>query len=162
MYDEICQVPTGGTITYDTLGAALGLDPQKDRHTIQMAVRRAAMEHEVMDSRALDSVRNTGYRVVHAPEQLTLASRHQRKAGRSLERARSKVDHVDLAGVDADTRRAFTVVAQAFALQAEFNRRLDIRQKRLEKQVGAAMSGQQANAEELAELRERLERLERG
>jgi len=160
IYDMLVKVPTGGILTYEAMGKELGLDPDSDRHTIQMAVRRAAREHEVCDSRALDSVPNTGYKVVHAPEHLDLARRHQRKAGRSLERGRSKVEHVDLADLDDATQHAFRIVAQAFALQADFNRRLDIRQKKLERQVQSAMSVQQHTADELTELRARLERLE--
>ena len=160
VYDLLVKAATDETITYEDLGDALDLDPANDRHTIQMAVRRAAKEHEVKDSRALDVVPNVGYRIVRVPEHLDLAQRHQRKAGKSLERGRSKVDHVDLTGVDGDTRRAFEVVAQAFALQADFNRRLDIRQKRLEKQVASATSAQEHTAEEIAELRARLEKLE--
>lgn len=160
VYDVLVKTATGDTVTYEALGATLDLDPAADRHLIQMAVRRAAREHEVVDSRALDAVPNVGYRIVHVPEHLDLARRHQRKAGKSLERGRSKVDHVDLSGVDADTRKAFELVAQAFALQADFNRRLDIRQKRLERQVQSAMSVQEHTSDELAELRARLERLE--
>jgi hypothetical protein len=164
VYDLLVKAETGATVTYEALGEALRLDPVAERHLIQMAIRRAAREHEVLDGRALDAVRNVGYRIVHVPEHLTLAQRHQKKAGRALERGRSKVDHVDLSGVDPDTRRAFEVVAQAFAMQAEFNKRLDIRHKRLERQVQAikdsAESALQHTSDEVAALRERLERLE--
>lgn len=159
VYDLLVKTETGGTVTYEQLGEALDLDPESDRHLIQMAVRRAAAEHEVLGGRALDVVINKGYRIVHVPEHLMLARRHQRKAGKALARGRSKVDHVDLSGVDAETRQAFEVVAQAFALQADFNRRLDLRQKKLEKQVRAVKA---ETSDEVAELRERLERLERG
>jgi len=160
VYELLTKAAVDDTITYEELGEALDLDPADGRHAIQMAVRRAAREHEVKDNRALDAVPNVGYRIVRVPEHLDLAQRHQRKSGKSLERARSKVDHVDLSGVDGETRRAFEVVAQAFALQADFNRRLDIRQKKLEQQVSAATSAQEHTAEEVAELRTRLERLE--
>jgi len=160
VYDLLAKAAVNDTITYEEIGDALDLDPEDGRHAIQMAVRRAAREHEVRDNRALDAVPNVGYRVVQVPEHLDLARRHQRKAGKSLERGRSKVDHVDLSGVDDDTKRAFEVVAQAFALQADFNRRLDIRQKKLEQQVAAAHSAQEHTSGELAELRARLEKLE--
>jgi hypothetical protein len=160
VYDLLVRAAIDETVTYEDLGSALDLDPAGDRHAIQMAVRRAAREHEVKDNRALDAVPNVGYRIVRVPEHLDLARRHQRKAGKSLERGRSKVDHVDLSGVDGDTRRAFEVVAQAFALQADFNRRLDVRQKRLEQQVAAAQSAQEHTSDELTDLRARLERLE--
>ncbi len=160
VYELLVKAPTDGTVTYEELGDALGLDPAGDRHLIQMAVRRAAREHEVRDNRALDAVPNVGYRIVRVPEHLVLAQRQQRKAGKALERGRSKVEHVDLTGIDGDTRRAFEIVAQAFALQADFNRRLDIRQKKLEQQVASAMSAQEHTSDELAELRARLEKLE--
>jgi hypothetical protein len=151
----------GDVVSYAEMGDALGLSPDGDRHSIQMALRRAAREYEVTDNRALEAVPNKGYRVVEPKEHLVLARQHQRKAGRSLDRGRSKVEHVDLAGTDIETRRAFEVVAQAFALQADFNRRLDIRQEKLEQQVAAAQSAQQHTGKELADLRARLERLER-
>ena len=160
VYELLVKVETGGTLSYQEMGSALGLDPDTDRHAIQMAVRRAAREHEVTDNRALDAVPNVGYRIVSAPEHIDLASRHQRKAGRSIARGRSKVEHVDLSGVDPQTRKAFEVMAVAFRMQADFNRRLDVRQKRLEQQVAAATSAQSHTSEELADLRERLERLE--
>lgn len=160
VYGMLLKAATGSTVTYEAMGGALHLDPDDDRHTIQMAVRRAAREHEVADGRALDAVPNVGYRIVEVPEHLVLARRHQKKAGRSLARGQSKVEHVDLSGVDPDTRRAFEVVAIAFKMQADFNRRLDIRQKRLESQVQAAVSAQEHTSDEIAELRERLEKLE--
>jgi hypothetical protein len=160
IYDLLVKADAGSTVTYEAMGFALGLDPVADRHVIQMAVRRAAREHEVQDGRALDAVPNVGYRIVLVPEHLVLARRHQKKAGRSLARGQSKVEHVDLSGVDPELRRAFEVVAIAFKMQADFNKRLDIRQKRLERQVTAAMSAQEHTSEEIAELRERLEKLE--
>ena len=57
-------------------------------------------------------------------------------------------------------RRAFEVVAIAFKLQADINRKLDIRQKTLERQVSAAMSAQDRTSDEVADLRARLEKLE--
>jgi len=125
-----------------------------------MAVRRAAREHEVMDNRALDAVPNEGYRVVEAAAHMELAQRHQRKGQRSTLRALSKVEHVDLTGLDVAARRAFEVVAIAFKLQADINRKLDIRQKTLERQVSAAMSAQDRTSDEVADLRARLEKLE--
>lgn len=160
IYDLLVKADVDETVTYEAMGTVLGLDPDEDRHAIQMAVRRAAREHEVTDNRALDAVPNVGYRIVPAPEHLTLARRHQRKAGKSLDRGLSKVQHVDLSGLDPEMRRAFEVVAIAFRMQADFNQRLDIRQKKLERQVEAAASVQEHTSEEIAQLRLRLDRLE--
>jgi hypothetical protein len=160
LYDLLVKAGVGDVVTYGAMGGALDLDPDEDRHAIQMALRRAAREYEVMDSRALEAVPNEGYRVVEPQRHLVLARQHQKKAGRSLDRGRSKVEHVDLAGVDDETRRAFELVVVALARVAEFNQRLDIRQKKLERQVEAAQSAQEHTSEELADLRARLEKLE--
>jgi hypothetical protein len=162
VYDLLQKLDVGGILEYTTIGDALNLDPDTDRHAIQMAVRRAAKEHEEQDSRALNVVPNIGYRVVEAPEHLQLAQRHQKKSRRSLQRAQSKVVHVDLTGVDAEVRKAFEVTATALSMMADYTRRLDIRQRNLEKIVRTSQDRQDRSEEEIAQLRERLERLERG
>lgn len=133
VYDLLCKTPTGDVLTYEAIGAALGLDPESERHVIQMAVRRAAKEHEEADKRAIEVVPNAGYRVVEAPEHLRLARGHHKRASKSLVRGQSKVVNVPLGDLDPETRRAFEVVAVAFAAQIEYSRTLDMRQKRLEK-----------------------------
>jgi hypothetical protein len=162
VYDLLCEAAIGDVVTYEVLGEALEMDPGKDRHVIQMAVRRAAQEHERNDKRALDVVPNEGYRIVPAPENLRLARRHQKKAGKSLARGQSKVVNVDLTGVDADTRNAFEVVARAFALQMDFNRRFDVRQARLEDTVAGMSERTERTEQEIADLKSRLAALEEG
>lgn len=159
VYDLLRTSKTDEVITYETLAEALELDPT-ERHRIQMAVRRAAQEHEETDKRALVVVPNVGYRVVRAPEHIGLARSHQRRSTRSLARGWSKAVNVDLSGVDEATRHALEVVAQAFALQMDFNRRFDVRQQRLEEAVSNTSQRMNRSEEEIAELRERLRRLE--
>lgn len=164
IYDLLCKVEVGGVLTYVDMAAALNLDADIDRHTLQLAMRRAAQELEEVDKKVADSVRNIGYRIVEPPEQLGLARRHQRKAGRSLRRGQSKAVNVDFNAVDAETRKAFEIVAAAFAVQMDFNRRLDVRQRNLEKAVEAVTRQttvqQERTDAELVELRGRLARLE--
>lgn len=161
VYGLLQAAEVGATVTYADLAEALKLDPLKHRHAIQMAVRRAAREFEEVDKRALEAIPNRGYRVVEPPEHLRLARRHQKKAGRALVRAHSAAVNVDLSSVDAATRHAFEVVAQAFALQLDFNRRLTVRQDRLEAAVRHVTERSTRSDTEIAELRARLERLER-
>jgi hypothetical protein len=165
IYDLLREAPTDSVVSYKELGDALGLDPDKQRHSIQMAIRRAAAEHENEDNRAVDVVPNEGYRVVAASEHLTLARRHQKKAGKALARGHSKAVHVDLAGVDPEIRKALEVTAQAFSLQMDFNRRFAVRQSQLEKAVREITDTQVADRkrtdDEVARLRERVELLER-
>ena len=165
VYAILRKVPTNGIVTYEELGEALGLDPNKARHAIQMAMRRAAAEHETVDKRAVDAVPNEGYRVVPAPEHLDLARRHQKKAGRSLVRGHSKAVNVDLADIDdPEVRKALELTARAFSLQMDFNRRFAVRQSQLEKAVREITDTQSADRkrtdDEVARLRERVELLE--
>jgi hypothetical protein len=160
IYDMLTKADVDDVITYEQIGTALGLDPEADRHIIQMAMRRAAREHEVSDNRAIDVIPNTGYVIVQAPEHLTLARRHQKKSTKALERGHSKVVHVDLSGMEPETRRAFEVVARAFTMQMDFNRRFDVRQARLEEAIGAMTERTERTEEEIAELKRRLARLE--
>jgi hypothetical protein len=166
VYDILCKAETGSIVTYEDLGAELGLNADVDRHAIQMAVRRAAIEHEQVDKRAIDAIPNVGYRIAEAPEHLGLARRHQRKAGKSLERGQSKVENVDMAAVDdPEVRHAIEVMVQAFALQADFNRRFAVRQSHLEKAVreitGTQTEDRKRSDAEVAQLRARVEKLER-
>lgn len=160
LYDLLAERTIGDILTYDAMAAALDLDPLKDRHTIQVAMRRAAKELERENKHAVEAVKNTGYRIVEPEEHLRLARQQQRKSSRALVRGHSKVVNVDLSGVDPEVRNAFQVVASAFAMQMEFNRRTDIRQKRLEESLDAVREKSTRTDEEVAELRARLERLE--
>lgn len=157
IYPLLRAVETEGVLTYDTMALELGLDPVQDRHTIQLAMRRAALEHERVDKRAVRAIPGTGYRVVPAPEHMELAERHQRKATKSLTRGRSKVENVDLNLLDPETRRAFELVGRAFGMQQEMLRRLDVRQKHLENAVNAV---NQRVETDMAKVQERLAWLE--
>jgi hypothetical protein len=167
VYDFLCLASVGDVVTYEMLGEALGADPETERHKIQMAVRRAAKEYLTVDKRALRAVPNKGYEVVDAAGHLVLSRRHQSKAVKALQRGHSTAVNVDLSGVEPQVRHALEVVAQGFALQMDYNRRFDVRQKRLEDalaDVTKRSERTQAETErtqaEVAELRARLERLE--
>jgi hypothetical protein len=160
VYDLLRGSAVGDVITYEQIGEALDLDPEDDRHRIQMAVRRAAKEHEEQDRRAIEVVPNSGYRIVEAPEHLRLARKQQKKSSRALVRGHSKVTHVDLSGMDPDTRHAFEVVARAFTMQMEFNKRFDVRQERIENAVSEMTERTERTEQEIADLKARLARLE--
>lgn len=164
VYALLRATKTGDVLTYEAIGEALELDPKLERHAIQMAVRRAAKEHEEADKRAIEAVPNKGYRVVEAPEHLRLARGHHRRASKALVRGQSKAVNVDWAALDPEARRAFEVVVAAFAAQIEFNKRFDVRQKRLEQAFDAMAERtdktEQRTEQEIAELKARLARLE--
>lgn len=160
IYDLLLRKDHDDTVTYVEMGEVLDLEPTHSRHQIQMAVRRAAREYEEIDKRALEPVKNVGYRVVQAREHLRLAQVQQRRSRRALNSGRSKVVNVDLNGMDPEVRKAFDVTAQAFGMLADLHRRLDVRQKRLESAVEMISDRTDRSDAEVAELRERLERLE--
>lgn len=162
MYDILAPCSVGDVVTYADLGNALDLDPDVDRHAIQMAVRRAAQEFLVVDSHALDVVKNHGYRVVEAREHIDLARRQQRRAGKALARGHDQVVHVDINALDIETRKAFEVVAGAFAQQRLVIDRLNIKHRRLEEAMDAMRPRVDRSETEIAELKERLARVERG
>ncbi len=127
-----------------------------------MAMRRAAKEYEEVEKRAVESVPNVGYRIVRADEHLRLARTQQKRAGKSLARGHSKVVNVDFNEIDPETRKAFEVVARAFSMQMDFNKRFDTRQRRLEEVVESVSQRSERTEAELDALRQRLARLEGG
>lgn len=162
VYELLRNTETDSILTYEELGKALDLDPTDDRHAIQMAMRRAALEHEEVDKRAIDAVPNVGYRIVQPPEHVMLARRQQKRSSRALARGYSKAVNVDLSKLDPETRRVVEVIARGFAMQMDFNRRTDVRQKRLEEALATVSRRIERTEEEHAALRARLERLEAG
>jgi predicted FMN-binding regulatory protein PaiB len=160
IYQELQGAAIGDVVTYERLGKVLELDPDADRQKIQMAVRRAAEQYLKSDKRALDVVPTEGYQIVDAVGHIQLARRHQSKAAKELVKGHAKSVNVDLAGVDPEVKHALEVVARGFAVQMDFNRRFDVRQKRLEDALNSVSQQASRSEEEIAELRARLERLE--
>lgn len=160
LYEMLVKHDVGDVVSYPEMGAVLNLDPDADRHVIQMALRRAASEFLEVDKRAVDVIPNIGYRVVAAEEHMGLARRQQRRSNRALARGRSQVVNVNLNEVEPEARKAFEVMAQAFSMQMDFNRRMDVRQARLERAVHSMTTRHERTDDEVAELRHRLELLE--
>lgn len=157
IYALLSQMNVDDILTYQQMTEALDVD---DRHALQMAMRRAAKELEEVNKHAVEVVPNIGYKIVDAPAHLILAKRQQRRAGKALARGHSKVVNVDLSEVEPEVRSAFQVVAQAFSMQMEMNRRFDTRQRKLETAVREINEQTARSEEELAALRARIERLE--
>jgi polyhydroxyalkanoate synthesis regulator phasin len=161
LYEMLRPIQPDGVLSYEEMADALTLDPVADKTTIQLAMRRAARELEVRDNRAVDSVRNVGYRVVFAPEHLELAERHQRKARGALVRSSSKVKHVDFGALDQESRKAFEVVRRALSWQLEQMHYLDLRQQDLEQAVESVYGAVTRTKADVDRHDERLEELER-
>jgi hypothetical protein len=160
IYEQLAALDVGQTLTYEVMADALELDATSDRHVMQVAMRRAARELQVVNKHAVEAVKNVGYRVVEAEEHLRLAKGQQRKSSLALKRGDDLVKNVDLSDVDPEIRHAFQVVASAFAMQQDFNRRTDIRQKKLEESLAAMKVKSTKTEDEVAEILERLKQLE--
>lgn len=164
IYDLLKVRKVGDVLDYDEMALALELDPLKDRTVIQLAMRRAAKELETVNKHAVDAVPNEGYCIVQPSEHVNLARRHQTKARRSLVRGHSKVVNVDFNAMDPEARKAFEIIAGAFAAQLDFNRRMDIRQSHLERAVKAVTEQTEEQSQrtdgEIEALKARLRRLE--
>jgi hypothetical protein len=160
LYDMLKECDIGGVLTYEQMAGALHLRPKADRAAIRSALHRAARELLHVDKRAVEAAPKVGYRVVEAEYHLTLAQRQQKRAGRALRRGHDVVVNVDFNGVTPEVRAGFEVVARAFSLQMDFNRRFDVRQKRLESVVRETGERTERNEAEIAELKQRLARLE--
>lgn len=160
LYAMLQDREVGDVITYTVMAEALELDPVADRTTIQLAMRRAAKEYLEVEKRSVKAVSGTGYEVITPQGKLGLARLHQKKAGRSLQRGQSQVVNVDFQGMDPEVRKAFEVMAGAFAAQLDYTRRLDVRQSNLEQAVQAVSDRSDATDAALAELQRRLDALE--
>ena len=162
LYAILQNTPMGGIAPYEELATALDLDPVTDRHTIQVAIRRAAQELEGIDKRAVEPVTNVGYRVVEVTERLRLARQHQRKAVRSLSRGKSKLVNIapaELATLPEPAQKLIHNATVLMAEQLDFNRRTDIRQKNFEDALATVERKSTATQDQVAALAAKLEAL---
>lgn len=148
VYELFQQAQYGDLLNYWELGAALGLNARndKDKHMIQMAVRRATIQLERIEGRTTQSVRGRGYQIAKPGEHLGIGRARNKRAGRQLDRGEKVANGVDLNLVDDETRKALMVLARGFQVQKEVNRRV--------------MDTQQRHGRAIDLLFQRVERLE--
>jgi hypothetical protein len=154
----LAGVDYDGILPYEEIEAAL----EVGRETGQQAVGAAKPELERLHNKAVVAIPNVGYRVVRPNEHMALAVVHQRKSVRALKRSLSKVNHVDAAQLTDGERAAVTLAATGIAMQLDYIRRNDIRAKRHEAMIAANAQKSERTADEVAEIKARLARLEGG
>jgi hypothetical protein len=160
IYQILAEHAVDEVVTYKEMADALDVDPDRDRRTIQGSIARAADELLKVDKHAIEAVPNVGYRIVQPDEQLRLGRGQQRRAGKALKKGHKVTTYVDMTGMDPETRKGFELLARAFAVQGDINRRLTARQDRMEAALQKILPRTDRHEEELAELRARLERVE--
>jgi hypothetical protein len=135
IYDLLRPLKVGEILTYEAMATALKLDPETDRHVIQMSARRALKELLNIDHRASKAIVNVGYRVAKPAEHVTLAVDRNKRAGRQLVTGRNVSTKVDLNGVDSETRAALELLAAGFSRQMEINRRVAAKQQQTDEAI---------------------------
>lgn len=158
MVKQIAQADYDEIVDYEMLAAILDV---VDRSVVQQAVNAAKPVLERDHRKAVVAVANTGYRVVKPGEHMGLAVSHQKKSRRSLARSLSKVANVDVSKLTDGERAAVTLATTSLAMQIDYMRRNDLRAARQEQALQAVTTTSDRTAEEVAELRSRLDRLER-
>lgn len=160
VYDVLKTKKVGDTITYEEIFRSLGYEPSEDRDRVRHPLYRAGKEFLRFDKHDLETIPNVGYRVVDAEGHLRNASRQQMRANNALERGHERVVNVDLTGVEPEVRKALETIAVGFSRQLDFNRRVSDRQAAMEQTLQEVSVHADETDEELADLRERMRRME--
>lgn len=162
IYDEVLSgLKAGDLVSYTKVADVLGLDAEHDKSKIRPALQRARLEFLEADKHALVSVPGVGYRVAAAGQHLELARRHHDRAGRALEVSHSLVANVNLSEItDPDVRKLTQLTVMGIAAQMDFNRRLGLRNERLEKNLSTVIAQTAHTASDVEDIKHRLARLE--
>ena len=161
VYEKLITMSVGDVLTYDRMADLLDLDPRDDRHSMQMAVRRAAQQFLQDDSRALEAVRGIGYEIVAPEDQLRLAKQHNVRAGTQIAMAQALVVCVDLSEVQQAVRDGFEMMALGFSQQDEINRAQQRKNTAMMRALSTASTKQERTQEEVDLLQNRLAQLEK-
>lgn len=163
----IAPLQSDDVVTFDDLAEVTGLSWPKDKDLIRSTVAAARSSLANDHHKALAAVRGVGYRVIRPEEHVQAAAQLQRKSGRALALARTTVDTVDLSALSEPDRRLAMAAGAVLAYQQEQIRRLDLRQKGIEKVLGSVTekvdeveAATSAHQSRLAELEARLAALE--
>ena len=127
VYNLLTKTPVDATITYNTLAEALNLHPRTDRHRIQAAARKAAERLLKTDSRAIENVSETGYRIVTAAQQIPLAGKQIEKAGNALDKGHDLTQNVRLDELTSEERQIVNSMTVGFAQVAQWARQINQR-----------------------------------
>ncbi|MGW0837541.1 hypothetical protein [Streptomyces prunicolor] len=149
-------------VTYEQAADTLGLDPADDRKAIHSAMRGAGRKLLAKDGRALRVVPDVGYRVAAANEHITLARERKKRANTQMSTGLDVLSGTDLTGLSAEARDAVLAERSSFSRIVDFIVASDRRQQKTEAAVEEIKGQVTRTAEETAEVRERLARLEQG
>ena len=166
LYEELASLNFGDLLTYERMADLLDL-PLDQRHSMQLAMRRAAKELAVENARHIQAVRGVGYEIVDLAGQVKMTKRGKRKADRAMVVAQRPIVYVDqaaLAEAPATIREAFIKVGQVMDALAYAHRRAELRTDRIERTLDLVREEQEGDRvrtqEEIDLMKTRLARLE--
>jgi len=168
IYDEVVdridqgKLQVGEVITSGELESILGPGVEWRQPTL----KAAKMLRETRQ-RSLDSVRGVGYKLVAGIDQVKQGKRVRRRAGRALERAQQHYQTVDRRLLSMDQSTKLDLALAGTAVLVSWAKETDERMVQVEDDIAALKNHrrestvqQRATADEVAELRKRLDSLE--
>lgn len=149
-------------VTFEQAAEALDLHSVDERKAICDAMRKAGKRLLAKDGRALRSVPNVGYRLAAPNEHITLARERKKRANTQMSTGLEVLSGTDLTGLSSEAREAVLAERSSFSRIVDFIVASDRRQQRTEAAVEEIKGQVTRTAEETAEVKERLARLEQG
>lgn len=156
------DLKVGDVIRFDEFESILGAGVEWRQPTL-----KAAKHLRETRQRSLDSVRGTGYKLVAGIDHVKQAKRVRRRAGRGLERAQQHYATVDRRLLDMDQSSKLDLALAGTAVLVGWAKETDERLDQVADEIAALKSHrrestvqQRATADEVTELRRRLDSLE--
>lgn len=153
IYKHLLSLGVGDVVTYERLSEIVGFDIREDRSPY----RRARDEFLEVNQRALVNERGIGYKVVDAMAHREEARKKTKEADRRIDSAQQLLANANRNEMTAAEIGRVDAMLGALSGVRDMTRRISRRQDRLEAALKAA---RRESKENVAELNERLERLE--
>lgn len=159
--DIICDLfQRTDMLTYVQAAEALGLDAEQDRKAIQDAMAGARRKLLAKNGRALRVVPDVGYRLVAPNEHVTLAREKKERGRRQINTGLEVLTGTDLTGLSPEAKEAVLAERNSFSRIVDYIVASERRQRKTEAAVDEIKGQVARTAEETAEVKERLARLE--
>lgn len=139
LIEALSQREMGETITYDEICQMFEFVGDDATMLAQSVVNQALKRFEKECQRTLVNVRKIGYRIAFPGEQIQAAKVHQLKARRQVWKGASRINNIDRNKMTPEERFEAEQASRAFSRQDEMMRRLNIRDKRLNKRLAWLM-----------------------
>jgi DNA anti-recombination protein RmuC len=154
IYEHLADLGVGQTVTYEDLSSWVGHDIRENRSPYYQAVKKLREK----EHRTLVNVQGVGYKVVDATQHGEIARHHTQKANRQVTKARHVLSNTDYNDLPPEIAQRFQAQEQKLGNLQTLTRSLARRQDKLESTLKAV---RRESKENVAELNERLARLER-